>query len=119
MSNDRTIPMSRDMVEIMKDQLDAFKEQFGREAGPEDPIFFNPDCDTPTPLTEDDVNRMLTQAMHRAGLDLEVPAGESAFDTFISQIRAGKTQSEIEAEVRRMRLRERNKKKRMRRDGTK
>jgi len=119
MRNDRTIPMSKEMVEIMKEQLDAFREKFGREAGPEDPVFFNPDCDTPMPLTAEYMDRMMTEALQRAGIDLHVPPGESVFDTFISQMRQGRTRGEIEAEVRRMRLKERNKRKSIRKGGTK
>ena len=118
MSNDRTIPMSDDVAEMMKAQLESFKEKFGREAGPEDPVFFNPDYDTPTPLTLEDVDRTMMQALQKAGIALEVRPGESVFDAFISQLRKGKTQSEIEAEVRRLRLKERNKKKRMRKGAT-
>src|SRR2546425_8575406 len=77
MRNDRTIPMNKEMVEIIKEQLDAFREKFGREAGPEDPIFFNPDCDTPTPLTAEYMDHMMTEALHRAGIDLQVLRGES------------------------------------------
>jgi len=119
MRKDRTIPMSKEMVEIMKEQLDAFREKFGREAGPEDPVFFNPHCDTPMPLTAEYVDRMMTDALERAGIDLHVPLGESVFDTVISQMRRGRTQGEIEAEFRRMRLKERNKRKRIRKGGTK
>lgn len=31
-------------------QLEKFREKFGREPGPEDPIFFDPDAEDPTPL---------------------------------------------------------------------
>lgn len=31
-------------------QLERFREKFGREPGPEDPIFFDPDAEDPTPL---------------------------------------------------------------------
>src|SRR5437870_2399289 len=98
MRNDRSIPMSKEMVEIIKEQLDAFREKFGREAGPEDPVFFDPDCDTPRQLTAEYMDRVMTEAIHRAGIDLHVSPGESVLDTFISQMRQGKTQGEIEAE---------------------
>ncbi len=38
------------LAEQMEDQLQRFIEKFGREPGPNDPIFFDPDFDEPTPL---------------------------------------------------------------------
>jgi hypothetical protein len=32
-------------MDMMQQQLQAFREKFGREPGPEDPIFFDPDAD--------------------------------------------------------------------------
>jgi len=119
MSNHRTIRMSKETAEIMRDQLEAFKQKFGREAGPDDPVFFNPDCETPTPVTVEDVDRIMAEALEKAGINLEVPLGESVFDTVVSKFREGKTQTEIEAEVRRMWLKDRNRKKRIRKGGTK
>jgi len=119
MSNDRTIRMGKETAEMMKAQLAAFKEKFGREAGPDDPVFFNPDCETPRPLTVEDVDRVMAEALEKAGISLEIPPGESVFDAVISKVREGKTQSQIEAEVRRMWLKEGNRKKRIRRGGRK
>ena len=36
--------------EILEHQLEAFRRKFGREAGPDDPIFFDPRADTPRAL---------------------------------------------------------------------
>ena len=119
MSKNRTIRMDRETFQIMKDQVAAFKEKFGREARPEDPVFFNPDRETPTALTVEDMDRMMADALERAGISLDIPPGESVFDTVINEFRRGKTQRQIEAEVRQMMLRDRNGKKRIRKDGTK
>ncbi len=43
----KTIKMSPELARMIQEQLAAFKERFGREAGPEDPVFFDPDADTP------------------------------------------------------------------------
>jgi hypothetical protein len=32
------------------DQLKLFNKKFGRESGPNDPLFFNPNSDTPRPI---------------------------------------------------------------------
>ena len=50
---------------------ESFKEKFGREAGPDDPLFFDPDCDVPTPLTVSKVKRDLIEAARKAGLDVD------------------------------------------------
>ena len=51
-------------------QLKLFKEKFGREPGPKDPIFFDPDCDVPTPLSEAKLKRGLIEAARKAGLNV-------------------------------------------------
>ena len=48
-----------------------FKEKFGRGPGPDDPVFFDPDHDVPTPLTEAKVKRELVEAARKAGLDVD------------------------------------------------
>ena len=45
--------MTPEMEATILAQLDLFREKFGREAGPGDPIFFDPDFDVPTPLTDE------------------------------------------------------------------
>jgi hypothetical protein len=45
----RTIHMPPVVVEAMKQQLQAFREKFGREPGAGDPIFFDPDATEPRP----------------------------------------------------------------------
>ncbi len=39
-----------ELAEQMEDQLQRFIEKFGREPGPNGPIFFDPDFDEPTTL---------------------------------------------------------------------
>lgn len=36
---------------ILKKQLRAFRKKFGRDPGPGDPLFFDPDADTPQPIS--------------------------------------------------------------------
>jgi len=56
------IDMDDSMYLILQEQRRAFIEKFGREPGPSDPVFFDPSCDTPTPLTE----RRLEDMYHEA-----------------------------------------------------
>jgi hypothetical protein len=36
------------MVAAMREQLVRFRQKFGRDPGPDDPVFFDPEKDTPT-----------------------------------------------------------------------
>ncbi|MFI9561430.1 hypothetical protein [Nonomuraea endophytica] len=46
----------------LREQLERFREKFGREPGPQDPIFFDPDASEPTPLDEGRHKAILTEA---------------------------------------------------------
>jgi len=51
-------------------QLDAFRKKFGRDPAPGDPLFFDPEKDEPTPMSDDEQTGMvadLIQAMVRIG----------------------------------------------------
>ena len=50
-------------------QRELFREKFGRDWGPDDPIFFDPDADTPTPMSVKQVSDEIVQAMVSAGVD--------------------------------------------------
>ena len=67
----RVIKMDKELHEAIVRQLESFKEKFGREAGPDDPLFFDPDYDVPTPFTEAKVKRELIEAARKAGLDVD------------------------------------------------
>jgi hypothetical protein len=42
--------MHPDVHSALLEQRAAFVEKFGREPGPNDPVFFDPDADTPQPF---------------------------------------------------------------------
>ena len=67
----KVIKMNKEVHEAVKRQLESFEEKFGREAGPDDPLFFDPDYDEPRPLTEPKVKRELIEAARKAGLDVD------------------------------------------------
>ncbi len=54
----RTIPLSQESVELLQGQLDAFRKKFGREPGPNDPVFFDPAADEPRPLSDEQIDTM-------------------------------------------------------------
>ena len=65
------IKLSPNCIAALKQLKQAFKEKFGREPGPNDPIFFDPDCDVPIPMDEHKFTRELIEAMKRAKLPPE------------------------------------------------
>jgi len=54
------------VLEAMNGQRKAFVDKFGREPGPDDPVFFDPDCDAPTPLDETKLADIMLSAMRAA-----------------------------------------------------
>ena len=66
----KVIKMNKELHEAIRQQLENFKEKFGREPGPDDPLFFDPDCDVPILLTSPKLKSELTKAARKAGLDI-------------------------------------------------
>jgi integrase len=65
----RRIPIHPEVREIFKRRRAEFIKKFGRDPGPGDPVFFDPDADTPQRLSEEVVMRQMVSAMEKAGLD--------------------------------------------------
>jgi hypothetical protein len=58
-----------DAVErALEEQLQAFRAKFGRDPGPEDPLFFDPDADEPRPLNRVAIEAGMVAAMERTGV---------------------------------------------------
>lgn len=49
------LDLSSEAREVFEQQMEAFVEKFGREPGPNDPIFFDPESDTPQPLSPEKI----------------------------------------------------------------
>ncbi|MFD3379974.1 MULTISPECIES: hypothetical protein [unclassified Streptomyces] len=67
-------PQGQELKEALESQIDAFRDKFGREPAPDDPLFFNPDADEPTRITKKDFDDMLRRMAERAvemGVDPE------------------------------------------------
>jgi hypothetical protein len=56
-------------VEILERQRKAFREKFGRDPGPEDPVFFDPKADDPRPIDQDMLAATVMDAMKAAGIE--------------------------------------------------
>jgi len=69
---EKKVTMTPKLEEILKEQRKLFIRKFGREPGPDDPLFFDPDADTPQFITEQTRGRLIEQmveAMRNAGID--------------------------------------------------
>jgi len=53
-------------AQFLKAQQQRFREKFGREPGPSDPVFFDPDAPNPVPMSAVKVQAEL-EAMRKAG----------------------------------------------------
>lgn len=53
---------------VIEEQLQAFREKFGRDARPGEPIYFDPTKDVPTPLSEEAVKAHTIASMRKAGV---------------------------------------------------
>jgi hypothetical protein len=65
------IPISR-VTEIIAQQKKRFREQFGREPGPDDPLFFDPSVAVPqfrSDESTDEIWKSLLQAVGDSGID--------------------------------------------------
>ncbi len=65
----RSLIVSPELEEALKEQRKKFIEKFGREPTPDEPIFFDPDADTPQPYSEENFNKTLIEDMRNAGID--------------------------------------------------
>ena len=66
------IPISRETAEIIAQQKNLFREQFGREPGPDDPLLFEPGVAVPQFLSDestDEIWKSLLQAAGDSGID--------------------------------------------------
>jgi hypothetical protein len=61
--------MTPQIQAALLEQRKAFIEKFGREPGPDDPIFFDPDQDVPTPIAPARLEADLDKVLRDAGFD--------------------------------------------------
>ncbi|SRR6266568_1213767 len=62
----KKIRLDKESREAIEQQIAAFRKKFGREPGPNDPIFFDPDADTPQPYPEEKFRREWNEVMDEA-----------------------------------------------------
>lgn len=65
----KTRPITPEIAEILERQKERFVQKFGREPGPNAPIFFDPDKPVPTAIQPETVLAAFEEAAKRAGID--------------------------------------------------
>jgi hypothetical protein len=70
------VKMTPEVHDALLKQREAFRAKFGRDPGPGDPVFFDPDADTPTQISQERMEADLDEALRKAGID---PAKAVAF----------------------------------------
>jgi hypothetical protein len=65
------VQMTPRVYEALLKQRKAFIDKFGREPGEDDPVFFDPDKDVPTPIDPDRMDADLEKALQESGIDPE------------------------------------------------
>ena len=63
----KAVPLNAEAQRAIQEHLRKFREKFGRDAGPEDPIFFDPDADTPQPISKAGLDEMTAEILSAAG----------------------------------------------------
>jgi hypothetical protein len=63
---------SGEVRDALQQQLEAFRARFGRDPDPDDPVFFDPQCEIPLALDVDEFQRDVISAMHRARVSPEL-----------------------------------------------
>src|SRR5215471_9492203 len=64
----KSIPVDPESLEIIQKQQARFRQKFGREMGPNDPIFFDPDAETPELVDVDACKQAMIKIMANAGM---------------------------------------------------
>jgi hypothetical protein len=71
MGTSGVVRMTTEMHDALLRQREAFRAKFGRDPGPNDPVFFDPSKDQPTPIEPVDMEADVLAAMSKANLPPE------------------------------------------------
>jgi len=61
------VKMTPEVHAILLAQQEAFRKKFGRDPGPDDPVFFDPDSDQPTKISAVQIEAQMLEAMRKSG----------------------------------------------------
>ena len=65
----KEVPMTDELAELVDQAKAAFREKFGRDAGPGDPLFFDPEADEPQSLSAEKMDEMWRSVCDQAASD--------------------------------------------------
>lgn len=68
-SGDKLVHLNERGVALLEGQRQRFIEKFGREPGPNDPVFFDDKADTPKLIDLEEHKRIVFEEMKRVGID--------------------------------------------------
>jgi hypothetical protein len=68
----RKLKVTAKMERILRSQRKQFIKKFGREPGPDDPVFFDPKVDTPVSITPKQMEDATLKAMLAAGTPSQI-----------------------------------------------
>jgi hypothetical protein len=68
----KTIQLDGELAEAIREQHAAFVRKFGREPGPDDPVFFDPDENTPQPIKLQEFHKSMLELMSVSGMRPEI-----------------------------------------------
>lgn len=67
-----TVHLDDHGVDLIERQLQAFRDKFGREPGPSDPVFFDPDADTPQKIPLEKHHAGMLECLREIGAPPEI-----------------------------------------------
>jgi hypothetical protein len=59
--------MNKEMIQILEEQKQRFRQKFGRDPRPEDPVIWDENATEPTPASLADIHQTIRSAMIAAG----------------------------------------------------
>jgi predicted NAD/FAD-dependent oxidoreductase len=84
----KLIQINHEMAEIVARQWKLFRERFGREPGPDDPVFFDPSAAAPQFLSDesaDELRKSLLQAAADSGMDPAIVYAMNKTDRIVTE----------------------------------
>ncbi|HKV90941.1 MAG TPA: hypothetical protein VJW20_00185 [Candidatus Angelobacter sp.] len=63
----RRVRMTKQMREILEEQRKRFRQKFGRDPRPDDPVIWDESAAEPTPASEEDIHQTILSALIKAG----------------------------------------------------
>jgi len=82
----REVPVDESTAEALQHQREAFFEKLGRQPEGDDPVFFDPYLDEPTPFQKEEMNRQMIQRLEQAGTPPQLVRAYRRSGRLVSQL---------------------------------